>query len=68
MSMKPNAGADRMGTMPVGKLLATMAIPMMISMMFQSVTRASASAKRISEVLESLPAIEDNESTPETKN
>ena len=40
---------------------------MMISMMFQTLTRASASAKRIVEVLESIPAIEDNDSTPETK-
>ena len=40
---------------------------MMISMMFQTLTRASASAKRIVEVLESIPAIEDNDSTPETQ-
>ena len=31
--MNPNAGADRMGTMPVGKLLISMAVPMMFSMM-----------------------------------
>ena len=33
MSMKPSAGADRMGTMPVGRLLISMAVPMMFSMM-----------------------------------
>ncbi|MBQ2005144.1 MAG: MATE family efflux transporter, partial [Peptococcaceae bacterium] len=33
MSMNPNAGADRMGTMPVGRLLISMAVPMMFSMM-----------------------------------
>lgn len=33
MSMNPSAGADRMGTMPVGKLLVSMAVPMMFSMM-----------------------------------
>ena len=33
MSVSPSAGADRMGTMPVGKLLVSMAVPMMFSMM-----------------------------------
>lgn len=36
MAMNPNAGADRMGTMPVGKLLLSMAVPMMLSMMVQA--------------------------------
>ena len=31
--MNPNAGADRMGIMPVGRLLISMAVPMMFSMM-----------------------------------
>lgn len=36
MSMNPGAGADRMGTMPVGRLLISMAVPMMLSMMVQA--------------------------------
>jgi len=40
---------------------------MMVSMMFQTMTRAAASARRITEVLDSVPAIADNDSTPETK-
>ena len=36
MSMNPKAGADRMGTMPVGRLLISMAVPMMLSMMVQA--------------------------------
>ena len=39
---------------------------MMVSMMFQSLTRASASAKRIIEVLESEPAIKAGDKSPET--
>ena len=39
---------------------------MMVSMMFQSLTRASASAKRIIEVLDSTPAISGAEKSPET--
>lgn len=38
---------------------------MMVSMMFQSLTRASASAKRIIEVLDSVPVIEGAESAPD---
>lgn len=33
MSVNHSAGADRMGTMPVGRLLISMAVPMMFSMM-----------------------------------
>jgi ATP-binding cassette subfamily B multidrug efflux pump len=40
---------------------------MMVSMMFQSLTRASASAKRIIEVLETEPVIAGNDNSPETK-
>ncbi len=36
MSMNPGASADRMGTMPVGKLLVSMAVPMMMSMLVQA--------------------------------
>ena len=36
MSMNPNAGANRMGTMPIGRLLLSMAVPMMLSMMVQA--------------------------------
>ena len=36
MTMKSAAGADRMGTAPVGKLLITMAVPMMLSMLVQA--------------------------------
>lgn len=36
MAMNPNAGADRMGTMPIGRLLISMAVPMMLSMMVQA--------------------------------
>lgn len=36
MSMNPNAGANRMGTMPIGRLLISMAVPMMLSMMVQA--------------------------------
>ena len=39
---------------------------MMVSMMFQSLTRASASARRIIEVLDSDPAIVDAKQIPET--
>lgn len=39
---------------------------MMVSMMFQSLTRASASAKRIIEVLDSDPVIVDAKQIPET--
>lgn len=39
---------------------------MMVSMMFQSLTRASASAKRIIEVLDSDPALVDAKKIPET--
>ncbi len=39
---------------------------MMVSMMFQSLTRASASAKRIIEILDSDPAIVDSKNDPET--
>ena len=41
---------------------------MMVSMMFQTMTRAAASAKRITEVLESDPAIVGGEGSPETEN
>ena len=36
MSMNPDAGANRMGTMPIGRLLLSMAVPMMLSMMVQA--------------------------------
>lgn len=36
MSINPAAGADRMGSMPVGRLLISMAVPMMLSMMVQA--------------------------------
>ncbi|MBQ3010875.1 MAG: MATE family efflux transporter, partial [Oscillospiraceae bacterium] len=36
MSMNLNAGANRMGTMPIGRLLLSMAVPMMLSMMVQA--------------------------------
>lgn len=36
MSMKPKDGANRMGTMPIGRLLLSMAVPMMLSMMVQA--------------------------------
>ena len=32
----PVPGENKMGVLPVGKLLATMAVPMMISMLFQA--------------------------------
>ena len=41
MSMKPSAGADRMGTMPVGRLLISMAVPMMFSMMMTALYNVS---------------------------
>ncbi len=40
---------------------------MMVSMMFQTMTRAAASAKRITEMLESDPVIKGTENSPETK-
>ncbi len=40
---------------------------MMVSMMFQSITRARASAARIREVLETMPAIADGGFVPENK-
>ncbi len=39
---------------------------MMVSMMFQMITRAAASARRISEVIDSHPEIADNANSPET--
>ena len=36
MGNQAQPGENKMGIMPVGKLLATMAIPMMVSMMFQA--------------------------------
>ncbi len=40
---------------------------MMLSMMFQSISRASASAKRLNEVLETVPAISDGEGDSSTE-
>ena len=54
------------GEMEVGKIMASVNYVtqilmslMMVSMMFQSISRASASAKRITEVLECVPVVAD---------
>ncbi len=59
------------GGMQVGDVMAAITYitqilmsMMMVSMMFQSLTRAAASAKRINEVLDSRPVIEGAEKTP----
>lgn len=51
------------GKVMAGVNYATMIVHslMMVSMMFQSVTRAMASAKRISEITDTLPTIKDGE-------
>jgi len=60
-------GGIGVGAVMAGVNYATMIVHslMMISMMFQSVTRAKASADRISEVIETIPVIKSGDKVPE---